>query len=81
VVVVMVVVAVVVMMVVAMGIRVERHEVGFNDAIVVPPMGTFHFFLPHKVTVISTRNHFLFTPLLPSTTVGTLEFRSVTSTT
>jgi NADH dehydrogenase FAD-containing subunit len=27
------------------------------------------------VTVISPRNHFLFTPLLPSTTVGTLEFR------
>jgi NADH:ubiquinone reductase (non-electrogenic) len=29
------------------------------------------------VTVISPRNHFLFTPLLASTTVGTLEFRSV----
>lgn len=29
------------------------------------------------VTVVSVRNHFLFTPLLPSTTVGTLEFRSV----
>lgn len=29
------------------------------------------------VTVVSSRNHFLFTPLLPSTTVGTLEFRSV----
>jgi len=29
------------------------------------------------VTVISPRNHFLFTPLLPSTTVGTLEFRSI----
>lgn len=29
------------------------------------------------VTIISPRNHFLFTPLLPSTTVGTLEFRSV----
>jgi NADH:ubiquinone reductase (non-electrogenic) len=28
-------------------------------------------------TVISPRNHFLFTPLLPSTTVGTLEFRSI----
>ncbi len=27
------------------------------------------------VTVVSPRNHFLFTPLLPSTTVGTLEFR------
>jgi len=31
----------------------------------------------HEVTVISPRNHFLFTPLLPSTTVGTLEFRCV----
>jgi NADH:ubiquinone reductase (non-electrogenic) len=28
-------------------------------------------------TVMSLRNHFLFTPLLPSTTVGTLEFRSI----
>lgn len=27
------------------------------------------------VSVVSPRNHFLFTPLLPSTTVGTLEFR------
>lgn len=29
------------------------------------------------VTAISPRNHFIFTPLLPSTTVGTLEFRSI----
>lgn len=29
------------------------------------------------VTVVSLRNHFLFTPLLPSTTVGTIEFRSI----
>jgi len=29
------------------------------------------------VTLVSPRNHFLFTPLLPSTTVGTLEFRSI----
>lgn len=29
------------------------------------------------ITVVSPRNHFLFTPLLPSTTVGTLEFRSI----
>lgn len=29
------------------------------------------------VTVVSPRNHFLFTPLLPSTTVGTIEFRSI----
>jgi len=31
----------------------------------------------HDIAVISPRNHFLFTPLLPSTTVGTLEFRSI----
>ena len=29
----------------------------------------------YDVSVVSPRNHFLFTPLLPSTTVGTLEFR------
>ena len=28
-------------------------------------------------TLVSPRNHFLFTPLLPSTTVGTIEFRSI----
>ncbi len=32
---------------------------------------------PYDVTIISPRNHFLFTPLLPSTTVGTIEFRSI----
>ena len=31
----------------------------------------------YNVIVISPRNHFLFTPLLASTTVGTLEFRSI----
>lgn len=31
----------------------------------------------YDVTLISDRNHFLFTPLLPSTTVGTLEFRTI----
>eukprot|EP00475_Leptophrys_vorax_P030006 TRINITY_DN4459_c0_g1_i1.p1 TRINITY_DN4459_c0_g1~~TRINITY_DN4459_c0_g1_i1.p1 ORF type:complete len:455 (-),score=107.72 TRINITY_DN4459_c0_g1_i1:74-1384(-) len=30
-----------------------------------------------SVTVVSPRNHFLFTPLLASTTVGTLEFRAI----
>ena len=30
-----------------------------------------------RVIVVSPRNHFLFTPLLPSTTVGTIEFRSI----
>ena len=29
----------------------------------------------YDVIVVSPRNHFLFTPLLCSTTVGTLEFR------
>jgi hypothetical protein len=29
------------------------------------------------VRVISPSNHFLFTPLLPSTAVGTLEFRAI----
>jgi len=31
----------------------------------------------YDVTVISPRNHFLFTPLLASTTTGTLDFRSI----
>ena len=31
----------------------------------------------YKIILISPRNHFLFTPLLPSTTTGTLEFRSI----
>jgi NADH:ubiquinone reductase (non-electrogenic) len=31
----------------------------------------------YDITVVSPRNHFLFTPLLPSTTVGTLDFRSI----
>jgi len=30
-----------------------------------------------RIVVVSPRNHFLFTPLLPSTTVGTIEFRSI----
>lgn len=30
-----------------------------------------------NVIVVSKRNHFLFTPLLPQTTVGTIEFRSI----
>ncbi|KAI8066449.1 FAD/NAD(P)-binding domain-containing protein [Gongronella butleri] len=32
----------------------------------------------YDVTVVSPRNHFVFTPLLASTTVGTLEFRCIT---
>ncbi len=31
----------------------------------------------YDVTVVSPRNHFLFTPLLPSTTVGTIEYRTI----
>lgn len=31
----------------------------------------------YHVTVVSPVNHFLFTPMLPSATVGTLEFRSL----
>ena len=31
----------------------------------------------YNVIIVSPRNYFLFTPLLPSTTVGTLEFRSI----
>lgn len=31
----------------------------------------------YDVTIVSPRNHFLFTPLLPSTTVGTVEFRTI----
>jgi NADH dehydrogenase FAD-containing subunit len=30
-----------------------------------------------KITVVSPSNHFLFTPLLPSTATGTLEFRAI----
>jgi NADH:ubiquinone reductase (non-electrogenic) len=36
-----------------------------------------HLRSSYAVTIVSPRNHFLFTPLLPSTTVGTLEFRSI----
>ncbi|CAO3635939.1 unnamed protein product [Cunninghamella blakesleeana] len=32
----------------------------------------------YDITVVSPRNHFVFTPLLPGTTVGSLEFRCVT---
>ena len=31
----------------------------------------------YDLVVVSPRNHFLFSPLLPSTTVGTIEFRSI----
>ena len=31
----------------------------------------------YDVTLISPRNHFLMTPLLPSAAVGTIEFRAI----
>jgi NADH dehydrogenase FAD-containing subunit len=31
----------------------------------------------HDVTVVSRRNHFVYTPLPPSTVVGTVEFRTI----
>jgi NADH dehydrogenase FAD-containing subunit len=31
----------------------------------------------YDVTVVSPRNHFIYTPLLPSATVGTVESRSI----
>jgi NADH:ubiquinone reductase (non-electrogenic) len=31
----------------------------------------------YEVTVVSRRNHFLYTPLLPSTVAGTVEFRTI----
>jgi hypothetical protein len=31
----------------------------------------------YNVTVVSPRNYFLFTPLLPGTTTGTVEYRSI----
>ena len=31
----------------------------------------------YHITVVSTENYFLFTPMLPSATVGTLELRSL----
>ena len=45
---------------------------GFGAFNLVKHLGT-----AFDVTVVSPRNHFLFTPLLPSTTVGTIEFRSI----
>lgn len=46
---------------------------GFAAFSFVKAIDTRHY----DVTVVSPRNHFLFTPLLPSTTVGTVEFRSI----
>ena len=46
---------------------------GFGAMQVVRRLDRAHF----DVTVVSPRNYFLFTPLLASTTVGTIEFRSI----
>lgn len=46
---------------------------GFGTFTIIPRLNRHRY----HVTVVSPRNHFLFTPLLPSTTVGTIEFRSI----
>ena len=46
---------------------------GFAAVQVVRNISLKHY----EVTVVSPRNYFLFTPLLASTSVGTLEFRSI----
>lgn len=46
---------------------------GFAGFSIIKSVNTDFF----DVTVVSPRNHFIFTPLLPSTTVGTIEFRSI----
>jgi len=46
---------------------------GFGAFSFIKKIDTDYF----DVTVVSPRNHFIFTPLLPSTTVGTIEFRSI----
>jgi NADH:ubiquinone reductase (non-electrogenic) len=46
---------------------------GFAAYRFVRELGSGHY----DATLVAPRNHFLFTPLLPSTTVGTLEFRSI----
>eukprot|EP00590_Aulacoseira_subarctica_P006132 CAMPEP_0172419464 /NCGR_PEP_ID=MMETSP1064-20121228/5902_1 /TAXON_ID=202472 /ORGANISM="Aulacoseira subarctica , Strain CCAP 1002/5" /LENGTH=447 /DNA_ID=CAMNT_0013158965 /DNA_START=222 /DNA_END=1565 /DNA_ORIENTATION=- len=40
-------------------------------------MATDLDYTKYDVELVSPRNHFLFTPLLPSTAVGTLEFRAI----
>lgn len=62
----------------------SRHESAGKPKLVILGTGFAAFSLLHhldfrqyEVCVVSPRNHFLFSPLLPSTTVGTLEFRSI----
>jgi len=61
-----------------------RNEHGTKPKLVILGTGFATFSMLHyldldrfDICVVSPRNHFLFTPLLPSTTVGTLEFRSI----
>ncbi|KAJ1552141.1 NADH:ubiquinone oxidoreductase, partial [Nowakowskiella sp. JEL0078] len=46
---------------------------GWAATSILKDLDTDHF----NVVVVSPRNYFLFTPLLPSTTVGTVELRSI----
>lgn len=46
---------------------------GFGAFSCLKNINTKHY----NIQVVSPRNHFLFTPLLPGTTVGTIEFRSI----
>lgn len=46
---------------------------GFAAFSCLKKLGSFFY----NIFAVSPRNHFLFTPLLPSTTVGTIEFRSI----
>jgi NADH:ubiquinone reductase (non-electrogenic) len=64
--------------------KTSEAETGGKPKLVILGTGFAAFSLLHHldrgrydVSVISPRNHFLFSPLLPSTTVGTLEFRSI----
>src|SRR5687768_6457794 len=61
-----------------------RHCMAIRKRLVVLGSGFAAFMILKKidvrsydVTVVSPRNHFLFTPLLPSSTVGTVELRSI----
>jgi NADH dehydrogenase FAD-containing subunit len=61
----------------------ERAALAGGDRVVVLGSGWAGFQIAQRsnrdlpLTVISPMNHFLFTPLLPSTAVGTLEFRCI----
>lgn len=62
----------------------KQNEHTSNPKLVILGTGFATFSMLHhlhlkefEVCIVSPRNHFLFSPLLPSTTVGTLEFRSI----